>query len=41
MTVDVVVFAAPQLSLLEMQALAGLLDGRQRVCRCWWSPARR
>ncbi len=27
--VDVVVFAAPQLSLLEMQALAGLLDGRR------------
>jgi len=26
--VDVVVFAAPQLSLLEMNALAGLLDGR-------------
>ncbi len=27
--VDVVVFAAPQLSLLEMQAVAGLLDGRR------------
>jgi predicted aconitase len=27
-TVDVVVFAAPQLSLLEMRTLAGLLDGR-------------
>jgi predicted aconitase len=27
--VDVVVFAAPQLSLLEMQELAGLLDGRR------------
>jgi predicted aconitase len=27
--VDVVVFAAPQLSLIEMQELAGLLDGRQ------------
>ncbi len=27
--VDVVVFSAPQLSLLEMQALAGMLDGRQ------------
>ncbi|MSO77708.1 MAG: DUF521 domain-containing protein [Alphaproteobacteria bacterium] len=27
--VDVVVFAAPQLSLLEMQTLAGLLDGRR------------
>jgi predicted aconitase len=26
--VDVVVFSAPQLSLLEMQTLAGLLDGR-------------
>ena len=26
--VDVVVFAAPQLSLLEMQQLAGMLDGR-------------
>lgn len=26
---DVVVFAAPQLSLLEMEAVAGLLDGRQ------------
>jgi predicted aconitase len=26
--VDVVVFAAPQLSLMEMQELAGLLDGR-------------
>lgn len=26
--VDVVVFAAPQLSLLEMQKIAGLLDGR-------------
>jgi predicted aconitase len=26
---DVVVFAAPQLSLLEMQRLAGLLDGRR------------
>jgi predicted aconitase len=28
-TVDVVVFAAPQLSLLEMRTLAGLLDGRR------------
>ena len=27
--VDVVVFSAPQLSLLEMQSLAGLLDGRK------------
>jgi hypothetical protein len=27
--VDVVVFAAPQLSLIEMQQLAGLLDGRR------------
>ena len=27
--VDVVVFAAPQLSLLEMRTLAGLLDGRR------------
>ncbi|MDQ2803324.1 MAG: aconitase X catalytic domain-containing protein, partial [Pseudomonadota bacterium] len=27
--VDVVVFSAPQLSLLEMQALAALLDGRR------------
>lgn len=27
-TVDVVVFAAPQLSLVEMQTLAGMLDGR-------------
>jgi predicted aconitase len=27
--VDVVVFAAPQLSLLEMHTLAGLLDGRR------------
>lgn len=27
--VDVVVFSAPQLSLMEMQALAGLLDGRR------------
>ena len=27
--VDVVVFSAPQLSLLEMQTLAGLLDGRR------------
>ncbi len=27
--IDVVVFAAPQLSLLEMEALAGLLDGRR------------
>jgi predicted aconitase len=27
--VDVVVFAAPQLSLLEMQQLAGMLDGRR------------
>jgi len=27
--VDVVVFAAPQLSLLELQTLAGLLDGRR------------
>ncbi len=27
--VDLVVFAAPQLSLLELQALAGLLDGRR------------
>jgi len=26
--VDVVVFAAPQLSLIEMQQLAGLIDGR-------------
>ncbi len=26
---DVVVFAAPQLSLMELQALAGLLDGRR------------
>jgi predicted aconitase len=26
---DVVVFAAPQLSLLEMEAVAGLLDGRR------------
>ena len=28
-TVDVVVFSAPQLSLLEMRTLAGLLDGRR------------
>ncbi len=28
-TVDLVVFSAPQLSLVEMQRLAGLLDGRQ------------
>jgi predicted aconitase len=28
-TVDLVVFSAPQLSLIEMQALAGLLDARQ------------
>jgi len=28
-TVDVVVFGAPQLSLLEMQVVAGLLDGRR------------
>lgn len=28
--VDVVVFAAPQLSLVEMQTLAGLLEGRRR-----------
>jgi len=27
--VDVVVFAAPQLSIIEMEQLAGLLDGRQ------------
>ena len=27
--VDVVVFAAPQLSLMEMQAVAGLLDGKR------------
>src|SRR5260370_1594215 len=27
-SVDVVVFSAPQLSLMEMQQLAGLLDGR-------------
>src|SRR5581483_966687 len=27
--VDVVVFAAPQLSLIEMQSVAGLLDGRR------------
>jgi predicted aconitase len=27
-TVDVVVFSAPQLSLIEMRSLAGLLDGR-------------
>ncbi len=27
--VDVVVFSAPQLSLLEMQSIAGLLDGRR------------
>ena len=27
--VDLVVFAAPQLSLLELQTLAGLLDGRR------------
>ena len=27
--VDVVVFAAPQLSLMELQALSELLDGRQ------------
>jgi hypothetical protein len=27
-TVDLVVFSAPQLSLMEMQKLAGLLDGR-------------
>ena len=27
--VDVVVFAAPQLSLIEMQQVAGLLDGRR------------
>lgn len=27
--VDVVVFAAPQLSIIELQALAGLLDGRR------------
>ncbi len=29
--VDVVVFSAPQLSLLEMRTLAGLLDGRRAV----------
>ena len=28
-TVDLVVFSAPQLSLMEMQQLAGLLDGRR------------
>jgi hypothetical protein len=28
-TVDLVVFSAPQLSLMEMQTLAGLLDGRR------------
>ncbi len=28
-TVDVVVFAAPQLSLLELRSLAGMLDGRR------------
>jgi hypothetical protein len=28
-TVDVVVFAAPQLSLIEMQSVAGLLEGRR------------
>jgi predicted aconitase len=27
--VDLVVFSAPQLSLLEMQSLAGMLDGRR------------
>ena len=30
-TVDVVVFSAPQLSLLEMQTLAGMLAGRRAV----------
>ncbi len=29
--IDVVVFSAPQLSLMEMQTLAGLLDGRHAV----------
>jgi hypothetical protein len=29
--IDVVVFSAPQLSLMEMQTLAGLLDGRRTV----------
>ena len=30
-TVDVVVFSAPQLSLLEMRTLAGMLDGRHAI----------
>ena len=30
-TVDLVVFSAPQLSLLEMRSLAGMLDGRRAV----------
>ena len=32
--VDLVVFSAPQLSLVEMQQVAGLLDGRRRPSRC-------
>ena len=39
--VDVVVFAAPQLSLIEMAEVADALDGRQRACRhdrCWSRP---
>ncbi|XDZ67075.1 aconitase X [Alphaproteobacteria bacterium LSUCC0684] len=32
--VDVVVFAAPQLSLVEMQALASLCHGRHRAANC-------
>jgi predicted aconitase len=33
-TVDVVVFAAPQLSLVEMQTLAGLIEGRRVHAEC-------
>ncbi len=32
--VDVVVFAAPQLSLIEMQTLAGLIEGRRVHAEC-------
>ena len=39
--IDLVVFSAPQLSLVEMAQVAGLLDGRTRAYRCWSSPVRR
>jgi hypothetical protein len=33
---DVVVFSAPQLSLIELRELAAMLDDDARRYRCWW-----